>query len=137
VNFEVYRDSKLTRILQPSLSGQAQIVLICNISPIIKHLEEFHNTIKFATCAKRIKQTAIIHEVVNKETLLQNYRDEIDELKRQLRDAKVNVSKDTGNESGSGSGSDNGSGVYGEEEMKIIVQAIHNLERLILTTTSA
>jgi len=56
-----YRDSKLTRILQPSLSGQAQIVLICNISPIIKHLEESHNTLKFATRAKRIKQTAIMH----------------------------------------------------------------------------
>ena len=30
-----YRDSKLTRLLQPSLSGNAQICIICNISPLL------------------------------------------------------------------------------------------------------
>jgi len=135
-----YRDSKLTRLLQPSLSGRAQIVLICNISPIIKHLEESHNTLKFASRAKRIKQNAIVTEVSNDKTLLQNYREEIDDLKRQLKDAKG--PKSSGEKSGGGSGSSVNGGrgrrnTGDEEEMGIIVQAIHNLERLILTTTTA
>jgi len=137
-----YRDSKLTRLLQPSLSGRAQIVLICNISPIIKHLEESHNTLKFASRAKRIKQNAIITEVSNDKTLLQNYREEIDDLKRQLKDAKGTKSSEEkcgGDSGGSGSvnGCDRGRNAGYEEEMGIIVQAIHNLERLILTTTTA
>jgi len=142
-----YRDSKLTRLLQPSLSGRAQIVLICNISPIAKHLEESHSTLKFATRAKRIKQNVIITEVVNEKTLLQNYREEIDDLKRQLRDAKETTSEEKSS-GGAGAGrtikgrsyssrSSGSSEPDDEEEMGIIVQAIHNLERLILTTTTA
>jgi centromeric protein E len=81
-----YRDSKLTRLLQPSLSGSAQVVLICCISPIVSHIEESHNTFKFACRAKRIPQHAVIQEADEK-SLLQSYRDEIEELKRQLREA--------------------------------------------------
>lgn len=33
-----YRDSKLTRIMQPSLSGNALIVVICTISPTVRSL---------------------------------------------------------------------------------------------------
>jgi centromeric protein E len=43
-----YRDSKLTRLLQPSLSGNAQVVLLCCISLLVSHIEESHNTFKFA-----------------------------------------------------------------------------------------
>jgi len=83
-----YRDSKLTRLLQPSLSGNAQMVLLCCISPMATHLEESHNTFKFATRAKRIKQKATINIADSDEdTLLQNYRKEIQELKAQLAEA--------------------------------------------------
>lgn len=43
-----YRDSKLTRILQPSLSGNAQIAIICNVTPVQDSIEETQNTLKFA-----------------------------------------------------------------------------------------
>ena len=83
-----YRDSKLTRLLQPSLSGNAQICIICNVSPLVRNLDESHNTLKFATRAKKIKQTATVTEVMDDRTLLQNYREEIEQLKHQLREAK-------------------------------------------------
>ena len=83
-----YRDSKLTRLLQSSLSGNAQMLLLCCISPSVLHLEESHNTFKFATRAKRIEQKASIHTAKNKEeTMLQTYRNEIEELKKQLAEA--------------------------------------------------
>ena len=41
-----YRDSKLTRIMQPSLSGNSLIVVICTISPTVRCAEESHNTLK-------------------------------------------------------------------------------------------
>ena len=83
-----YRDSKLTRLLQPSLGGNAQVCIICNISPALSNLEESHNTLKFAMRAKKIKQNARITEVTDEKTLLRSYREEIEELKRQLREAR-------------------------------------------------
>ena len=83
-----YRDSKLTRLLQSSLSGNAQMLLMCCISPLESHLEESHNTFKFATRAKRIEQKASIQTTKDKdETLLQTYRNEIYDLKKQLAEA--------------------------------------------------
>lgn len=84
-----YRDSKLTRLLQPSLSGNAQMVLICCISPLATHIEESHNTFKFATRAKKVPQKATIQESVDEKTLLQTYREEIEALKQQLREART------------------------------------------------
>jgi hypothetical protein len=79
-----YRDSKLTRLLQPSLGGNAQISMICNVSPEAVHVEETHNTLKFASRAKRIKQRASVTEVMDDATLLQQYREEINALRSQL-----------------------------------------------------
>ena len=39
-----YRDSKLTRILQPSLGGNAKTAIICTVSPT--SLEESHSTLR-------------------------------------------------------------------------------------------
>ena len=84
-----YRNSKLTRFLQPSLSGNAQIVVVCNISPQTNHLEESHNTLKFAVRAKKIKQRAALNRVQDNNTLLQTYREEIADLRAQLAEAKT------------------------------------------------
>jgi len=83
-----YRDSKLTRLLQPSLSGNAQMVLICCISPLETHIEESHNTFKFAIRAKKVPQKATIQKSLDDKTLLQTHREEIEALKQQLREAK-------------------------------------------------
>lgn len=60
-----YRDSKLTRLLQPSLGGNAQITIICTVTAALLSVEETHNTLKFANRAKRIKNHASINEVSN------------------------------------------------------------------------
>ncbi|KAH1039811.1 hypothetical protein J1N35_041554 [Gossypium stocksii] len=43
-----YRDSKLTRLLQSSLSGRGRISLICTVTPASSNSKETHNTLKFA-----------------------------------------------------------------------------------------
>ncbi|CAJ1930873.1 unnamed protein product [Cylindrotheca closterium] len=119
-----FRDSKLTRLLQPSLSGNAQMMLLCCISPQVSHLEESHNTFKFATRAKKIKQKAIVNVADDENTLLQNYRDEIADLRKQLEEAKQQqrlikeVPFDHKEET--------------DEEVKELVSAIKTMERLIL-----
>ena len=44
-----YRDSKLTRMLQPHLSGNAEIAVVCCISPHKVFTEETRTTLKFAS----------------------------------------------------------------------------------------
>lgn len=43
-----FRDSKLTRILQPSLNGKTNIVALCMITPKANCIEESVSTLKFA-----------------------------------------------------------------------------------------
>lgn len=60
-----YRDSKLTRLLQPSLGGNAKITIICTVTGALMSSDETHNTLKFANRAKRMKNHAAINEVSN------------------------------------------------------------------------
>jgi centromeric protein E len=51
----VRRDSKLTRVLQASLSGAgARIAVVACVTPASSQAEETHNTLKFATRAKKV-----------------------------------------------------------------------------------
>jgi centromeric protein E len=51
-----YRNSKLTRMLQPSLSGNARISVICTINPDPGAVSESMSTLLFA---KRIKNVQV------------------------------------------------------------------------------
>ncbi|XP_067992949.1 centromere-associated protein E isoform X2 [Melanerpes formicivorus] len=79
-----YRDSKLTRILQNSLGGNAKTVIICTITPV--SFDETLSTLQFASTAKRMKNTPKVNEVLNDDALLKRYRKEILDLKRQLEE---------------------------------------------------
>jgi len=125
-----YRDSKLTRLLQPSLSGNAQVVLICCISPMVNHLEESHNTFKFAIRAKKIPQKAEVQETADEQTLLQSYRQEINDLRQQLADLKSQheAMASTASTVSSSSSVDLGQ----EDEMTELAESIKKLEHLII-----
>ncbi|KAL7748632.1 Kinesin-like protein kip2 [Sorochytrium milnesiophthora] len=79
-----YRDSKLTRILQSSLSGQARVSVICTISPAALNVEESTNTLKFAARVKKVVTRAKENEIMDDKALLQKYRLEIVELRDKL-----------------------------------------------------
>eukprot|EP01035_Chromulina_nebulosa_P025653 gene25653-33500_t len=81
-----FRDSKLTRILESALDGNAHIAIICTVSPALRCVEESLNTMKFAARAKLVRMNARINEVVDDKTLLKSYKQEIAELKKKLQD---------------------------------------------------
>ncbi|EGC38883.1 hypothetical protein DICPUDRAFT_96759 [Dictyostelium purpureum] len=82
-----YRDSKLTRILQNSLSGNSRVAMICTITLASNNFEETHNTLKFASRAKKIENNAQRNEIIDDKALLKQYRHEIAELKLKLSEA--------------------------------------------------
>jgi centromeric protein E len=128
-----YRQSKLTRILQPSLSGNAQVGVICCVTPGSSHVMETINTLDFAARAKTIESTLKVNEVIDEHALLKRYRQEIEELKLEL--AKVKDVKDMdllGLSSNASSPSVEGA----EEEMREIEDMISRLNHVILSANS-
>jgi kinesin motor protein len=83
-----YRDSKLTRILQNSLGGNARTAIICAITPSAQFVDESLSTLKFASRAKSIENKPTINEIVSDEVRLRRYEREIEELRGSLQQRK-------------------------------------------------
>ncbi|XPT02181.1 Kinesin-like protein kip2 [Ascochyta lentis] len=105
-----YRDSKLTRLLQGALSGNSLVSILCTIqigasgsvAASSSHNNETLNTLKFAS---RAKNNIVSHAKKADESLgaggdagsralLDRYRLEIQDLKRQLEEGKNKEAKD-------------------------------------------
>lgn len=80
-----YRDSKLTRILQPSLGGNARTAIICTMSPARSHIEQSRNTLLFATCAKEVVTSAQVNVVMSDKALVKHLQKELARLESELR----------------------------------------------------
>ncbi|CAM9996711.1 unnamed protein product, partial [Discosporangium mesarthrocarpum] len=76
-----YRDSKLTRILQPSLSGNAGMAIICCVTPADGYLEETRGTLQFAARAKLVKTRAVVNEVLDDRAKLKRLSKELLDLR--------------------------------------------------------
>ncbi|KAM0009624.1 putative plus-end-directed kinesin ATPase transcription factor bZIP family [Helianthus debilis subsp. tardiflorus] len=86
-----YRDSKLTRLLQSSLSGRGRVSLICTITPSSSNTEETHNTLKFAHRAKKIEIQAAQNRIIDEKSLIKKYQNEIRSLKEELEQLKSGI----------------------------------------------
>jgi len=58
-----YRDSKLTRMLQDSIGGNALTTMIACVSPIEYNISETLNTMKYASRARNIRNHAKANQV--------------------------------------------------------------------------
>lgn len=85
-----YRDSKLTRLLQNSLGGNAKTLMVATISPASYNYEETLSTLRYANRAKNIKNKPKINEDP-KDAMLREFQDEIKRLKLMLQDGATEV----------------------------------------------
>ncbi|XP_048227360.1 kinesin-like protein KIN-7C, mitochondrial isoform X2 [Ricinus communis] len=86
-----YRDSKLTRLLQSSLSGHGRISLICTVTPASSNSEETHNTLKFAHRSKHVEIKASQNKIMDEKSLIKKYQKEISCLKQELQQLKRGI----------------------------------------------
>ncbi|XP_050333178.1 kinesin-like protein Klp61F [Bactrocera neohumeralis] len=97
-----YRESKLTRLLQESLGGRTKTSIIATISPGHKDIEETLSTLEYAHRAKNIQNKPEVNQKLTKKTVLKEYTEEIDKLKRDLIAARdkngIYLAEDTYNE---------------------------------------
>lgn len=91
-----FRDSKLTRILQSSLGGNARTAIICTMSPARSHVEQSRNTLLFASCAKEVTTNAQVNVVMSDKALVKQLQRELARLENELRSARTtSISSDS------------------------------------------
>lgn len=118
-----YRDSKLTRFLQPSLNGQSAVSILCTMQLDPNYISETTNTLRFALRAKNVrlnvKKNAIDYDITK---LIQ----ENESLKNEILDLQNNTIIPPSNE------------LYNEIliENNILNEQIEHLKRLQITHPS-
>ncbi|KAI9127900.1 hypothetical protein K1719_000893 [Acacia pycnantha] len=80
-----YRDSKLTRLLQPCLGGNARTAVICTMSPARSHVEQTRNTLLFACRAKEVTTKAQVNVVMSDKALVKQLQKEVARLESELK----------------------------------------------------
>lgn len=80
-----YRDSKLTRILQPALGGNARTAIICTASPARSHVEQTRNALLFASCAKDVTTKAQVNVVMSDKAYIKHLQEKMAKLESELR----------------------------------------------------
>ena len=90
--FVNYRDSKLTRILQSSLGGNARTAIICTVTPAT--VDQTLSTLRFASRAKSIKNKPVVNEVLSEAAQLKRLSKEISQLKRALEEERTGKKKE-------------------------------------------
>ncbi|KAK6507329.1 hypothetical protein TWF481_005768 [Arthrobotrys musiformis] len=91
-----YRDSKLTRLLQDSLGGNAYTYMVACVNPAEFHLSETLNTVQYAQRARAIQSKPQIQEVSvdgDMRALVERLRAEIAFLRDQVRNSEGSNSR--------------------------------------------
>ncbi|KAI5920374.1 chromosome-associated kinesin KIF4B [Camillea tinctor] len=85
-----YRDSKLTRLLQDSLGGNAVTYMIACVTPAEFHLSETLNTVQYAQRARAIQSKPRIQQVEDsdKQATIERLKAEVAFLREQIRSAE-------------------------------------------------
>lgn len=82
-----YRESKLTRLLQDSLGGNARTLMIACMSPSDLNFEESLSTLKYAHNTKFINNRPVVNEELDpKEELIKELQNEIKTLRYRLKE---------------------------------------------------
>ena len=91
--FIPFRESKLTRILQEPLSGNARIVMIATVSPAITNFDETMFTLQFANRSRSMKVNVKKNMIEPDQQLVKKYLEYIDTLKEQIKEVQQDIDK--------------------------------------------
>ena len=122
-----YRDSKLTRLLQDSLGGNACTLMICNVSPAAVNVDETLSALRFAKRAKKVQNRAKRNVHADNEQVAfltaqnLNLREQIERLEAEKQNlTDQNLKKVVGGES---------STVVKREDTAATLQKLANLQK--------
>src|SRR5581483_5893158 len=87
-----YRDSKLTRLLQDSLGGNSQTLMLACVSPADSSSVETLNTLKYANRARNIRNKVSVNESYGGNSEINQLRGQISRLKVEIQTLRASGS---------------------------------------------
>jgi len=91
-NYVPFRESKLTRILQDSLGGNAKTALIVNVGPSLKNLEETLSSLYFGSRAMKVKNRPMINKQKDYYALSMQLQGELDAKDDEINRMQIKLS---------------------------------------------
>ncbi|KAI9311711.1 hypothetical protein BX666DRAFT_1867533 [Dichotomocladium elegans] len=120
-----YRDSKLTRLLQDSLGGNSQTLMVACVSPADSNMQETLSTLKYANRARNIKnRVSVNQEFAGSSVEVNQLRLQIAKLRMELNLARSN-----------GSGTNNGTSGITDKEVQALRNEINRLRSRVQETS--
>ena len=92
-SFISYRESKLTRLLQESLGGNAKTSLIVTVSPSNYNTDETLSSLNFASRAMKVKNKPIINKSTDYQALSIKLQEDLDKLNDEYAELKMAYDK--------------------------------------------
>ncbi|KAL9644852.1 hypothetical protein ABK040_005332 [Willaertia magna] len=83
--FIPYRESLITCVLRDSIGGNCKTIMIANINPSYKHINESVSTCKFAMRVASIKQKPTVNEVIDPHVQIKQLKKRIEQLEEELK----------------------------------------------------
>lgn len=84
-----YRDSKLTRLLQDSLGGNAKTMMIVTISPSSYNTDETISSLNFANRAMKVQNKPMVNKTIDYRALANKLQNDLDKLNDQYANLKL------------------------------------------------
>ena len=75
-----FRDSLLTKILQPSLGGNARTAVICNITPAASFQKDTESTLEFAKDVSQIANKVRVNRIKARDAKMKAHAKEVRSL---------------------------------------------------------
>eukprot|EP01022_Parablepharisma_sp_SALTPOND_P026439 TRINITY_DN636_c0_g1_i1.p2 TRINITY_DN636_c0_g1~~TRINITY_DN636_c0_g1_i1.p2 ORF type:complete len:1463 (-),score=213.99 TRINITY_DN636_c0_g1_i1:13076-17464(-) len=88
-----YRDSKLTRLLQDSLGGNAKTSMVVTIGPYMKHVDETLSSLKFGKRAMHVQNKPRINQKIDYKGLCIELQGKLYEKNELLNEAETKIKK--------------------------------------------
>ena len=94
-----FRESKLTRILEPSLSGKACTAVLCCASREDRFLEETRSTLKFSESARLVTCKPQVNKAIDASALVLKLHKELEETRKALIQLQEHITHENTQES--------------------------------------
>ena len=86
-----YRDSRLTRLLQGSLGGNAKTALVITVAPEPEDAAETQSTLEFGQRARKVQVRAVVNMVTDYKSLYQALQSRVDKESDEATALKLEV----------------------------------------------
>ena len=82
--FVQFRQSKLTHILKDSIGGNCMTIMIANIWPEARHMEETVSTLRFSSRMMNVAVEPAVNEIIDPMRMMQKLDNEVKVLRQEL-----------------------------------------------------